>query len=98
VQYPLETVINDSASSVAITQTVCGPFYGIPSLHGRVFEPAGALSQRFSYHHTINDPRDEGGRGQQQEQPGGVLPASAGSDYKVMPPSRPLSSPSDRYG
>ncbi|CAM9458255.1 unnamed protein product, partial [Ectocarpus sp. 13 AM-2016] len=98
VQYPLETAIKDSSSSVAITQTVCGPFYGIPSLHGRVFEPAGALSQRFSYHHTINDPRDEGGRGQQQEEPGGVLPASAGSDYKVMPPPRPLSSTSDRHG
>lgn len=76
---------------------MCGPFSGIPSLHGKGFEPAGALSQRLSYRHTINDPRDEGGRGQQQQQPGGVHPASAGSDYKVMPPPRPLSATSDRH-
>lgn len=63
-----------------------------------MFEPAGALSQRLSYRHTINDPRDEGGRRQQQQQqPGGVPRVSAGSEYKVMPPPRPLSAIPDRH-
>ncbi|CAM9529272.1 unnamed protein product, partial [Laminaria digitata] len=57
---PLETVINDSLTSTAITQTICGPFSGAP-LHTSVpFEFIGQLSQRLSYCHTARSALHEG--------------------------------------
>ncbi|CAM9986351.1 unnamed protein product, partial [Scytosiphon promiscuus] len=98
LRYPLETVLEDSATCVAIHQIVCGSFSGIPPLGGVDFELEGELAQGLSYHHTVSDARSKskGGvpRTQQHNQPTPDASSSsgvAGSGYKVMPHLSPFS-------